>query len=61
MRNPKDFAILFHYTDAGDKAANNDADFHGNIFLPHWISQNGSNNKLLWIKKIESIKRRLLL
>ena len=30
--------MLFYYTEAGDKDANNDENCHGNLLLPHWIS-----------------------
>ena len=36
---------LLHYTGEGDKFANNDAYFHSNLFLPHWISCIGKSNK----------------
>ena len=27
--------VLFYYTDAGDKFANNDDYFHGNLLIPY--------------------------
>ena len=27
--------VLFYYTDAGEKVANNDAYFHGKLLFPH--------------------------
>ena len=33
--NLKESPVLFHYTGAGDKVANNDAYFHGNLLLSH--------------------------
>ena len=52
--------VLFHNTDAGDKVANNDAYFYDNLLLPYRISYKSHSNKLFWIKKIEIIKKAII-